>query len=501
MKHARRLHRALKNTFIPHRGNRYRPHALHPKHTFLYAVFFTLLKGMLIVVALLIPAEAFVSPDVLNEQATKIIQRTNEVRIEQGLPPLTIAMKLNQSADAKAKDMAEKQYFSHVSPDGHRLGYFLSAVGYPYAEAGENLAMGFSDADGAMNGWMKSPTHYANLVDPTFKEIGVGIEGAVYQGKPTVFVAQHFGERYEAISPPTSKPTETLTPAPAPMIRNEHPVTEPASSTVQIAMRPTGILAGKPTAPPATKPTVRVTHPTANRPVVVAANQPAQVTTQMNQPSAPAQVEAVATPEPAVSEPTQASTTLEEVPIIAPSQTFAPLSNVTPYAYNADRSFVQWQERDNRVLVEPRAFISGDIASVTALIGGYSIALHAATSSPDVYTAALTLPESSNELFRVILPPTLEIKTTSGQVYGETIEWQNPKVVSDTPWQRYLQAKSWLYQSIPVFMIVHWFYIAALIVLGASLILSIVIEVRKQHPHVVIQTIALLFILGLYIKF
>lgn len=473
-KHLRRAHRTLKKYFIPHKGNNYHPHALHTKHAFLYAVLFTILKVMLIVVAVLIPAEAFVAPDVLADQGAKIIARTNEIRVEQGLPPLTRAHLLVRSAQNRAADMGAQQYFSHVSPDGHRLGYFLSSVGYPYAEAGENLAMGFADADGAINGWMKSPTHYANLVDPTFKEFGVGIEGGVYQGKPTVFVAQHFGLPIQKVEKPVEAPTPVV-PAPvaptAPQIRNLHPAPQNASGSMQIATHVNP------------KPTIAQVVP-----------KPAPVPKSILQtPSRlPTQI-AVVTSKPAVvvAEPV--------VPEPVPESVVTATAPPTPYRYYPDHSFVRWEERGDRVFVEARAHLVGDIRAATVFVNGYSLELR--SESDGSYVGSMTLPETSDELFRVVLAPTLKVTLTDGQSYAEIVEWQEPKVVSETPWQRYVQAKSWLSKSIPVFQIVQWFYMGALVLLSIALMLNIAIQVRKQHPHVIVQTLALLVILFVYIKF
>lgn len=466
-KHLRHAHRTLKKYFIPHKGNKYHPHALHTHHTVLYGVLFTILKVVLVVVAVMIPAEAFVTPDVLADQATKIIARTNQVRVEQGLPELKVSNLLIRSADSRAKDMGAQEYFSHVSPDGHRLGFFLERAGYPYAEAGENLAMGFSDADGAMNGWMKSPTHYANLVDSGFKDIGVGIEGAVYQGKPTVFVAQHFGLPREAIQPVV--PVQT--PAPVPV--NPHPVPADPDASVQIAMRP---------AEPVKKPAVIAAapiKPVTAKPVAKPAPVPAQTTPTFQ----PAQV-------------------VPEAPIVAAplalAETVPPPAEI-PYRYDTSRSYVGWADKGEQTELEAQAVIEGEVASATVFVHGYTFWLQ---PMPDnVYVGGITVPEPSDALFKVVLPPTLKVAMKDGRTFAEVIEWQRPKIVSETPWQKYLQAKSWLSKSIPVFEIVHFFYIAALVVLSIALILNIAIEFRKQHPHVIVKTLILLGLLVVYIKF
>lgn len=464
-KHLRHAHRTLKKYFIPHKGNKYHPHALHTHHTILYGVLFTILKVVLVVVAVMIPAEAFVSPDVLADQATKIIARTNQMRVEQGLPELNVSTLLIRSADSRAKDMGTKEYFSHVSPDGHRLGFFLERAGYPYAEAGENLAMGFSDADGAMNGWMKSPTHYANLVDREFKDIGVGIEGAVYQGKPTVFVAQHFGSQRQAIQPVA--PVQAPAPAPAPEPVNPHPAPADPAASLQIAMRPS-----EPVKKPAAV-AVAPTKPVAAKPVVK---------------PTPAPVQAAPIPQPVQVVP--------EAPVIAAP---TPEPAEIPYRYDTSRSYVGWSDKGEQTELEAQAVIEGEVASATVFVNGYTFWLQ---PMPDnVYVGGITVPESSDTLFKVVLPPTLKVAMKDGRTFAEVIEWQRPKIVSETPWQKYIQAKSWLSKSIPVFEIVHFFYIAALVVLSVALILNIAIEFRKQHPHVIVKTLILLGLLVVYIKF
>lgn len=469
-KHLRHAHRTLKKYFIPHKGNKYHPHALHTHHAVLYGVLFTILKVVLVVVAVMIPAEAFVTPDVLADQATKIIARTNQVRVEQGLPELKVSTLLIRSADSRAKDMGAQEYFSHVSPDGHRLGFFLERAGYPYAEAGENLAMGFSDADGAMNGWMKSPTHYANLVDSGFQDIGVGIEGAVYQGKPTVFVAQHFGLQRQAI-----QPQEPINPHPAPA--------DPDAS-VQIAMRP---------AEPVKKPVAIVaapTKPVTTKPVVKPTPAPVQ-TAPVAQPVQPAS-ETPVSEAPVVAAPIALAETV-------PSLVSTPEPAEIPYRYDTSRSYVGWADKGEQTELEAQAVIEGEVASATVFVNGYTFWLQ---PMPDnVYVGGITVPESSDALFKVVLPPTLKVAMKDGRTFAEVIEWQRPKIVSETPWQKYVQAKSWLSKSIPVFEIVHFFYIAALVVLSVALILNIAIEFRKQHPHVIVKTLILLGLLVVYIKF
>jgi hypothetical protein len=71
--------------------------------------------------------------------------------------------------------MAKRNYWSHNTPDGHAPWSFMEASGYSYAKAGENLAFGFSSSDSVLAGWMNSPKHRDNILNPVYEEVGFGL--------------------------------------------------------------------------------------------------------------------------------------------------------------------------------------------------------------------------------------------------------------------------------------------------------------------------------------
>lgn len=202
---------SLKNLFIPNQHNSYRPHILHPKRLAFHAVSAIAIKVIMVAFALSFPVQAWLSPDVLYQQARKIIQLTNNIRQELGIAPVTENQVLNQAALNKAQDMLIDQYFAHVSPDNKALRHFLYDLNYNFKVAGENLAIGFSEADSIMAAWKKSPTHYSNLIDPDFTEIGVGVVSGDYNAYETTLTAQYFGNPYVKVEP-IPEPIEIVTP-------------------------------------------------------------------------------------------------------------------------------------------------------------------------------------------------------------------------------------------------------------------------------------------------
>jgi uncharacterized protein YkwD len=186
--------RNFQDFFEPHEGNNYRPQALHPKRLLFYAASAAVLKVLLVAFVVSLPITAWLSPDVMKAQSAKIIAMTNEVRDGLHLAPLKESVDLSMAAYDKAQDMLIGQYFAHTGPDGRGVRDWLAQVNYSYAVAGENLAMGFTEPRQVVEAWVKSPTHYANLIDPEYSEIGVGMTSGNYHGEETTLVAQYFGE-------------------------------------------------------------------------------------------------------------------------------------------------------------------------------------------------------------------------------------------------------------------------------------------------------------------
>ncbi len=72
-----------------------------------------------------------------------------------------------------AEDMAHFSYFSHIGRDGSKPAERVLRMGYRFRATGENIAAGPSTPEGAVGGWIKSPSHCANLMNSTYTEMGV----------------------------------------------------------------------------------------------------------------------------------------------------------------------------------------------------------------------------------------------------------------------------------------------------------------------------------------
>ena len=104
-----------------------------------------------------------------------ILEKINAIRIENGLPPLSIDSLLDSVANTKAKDMVENNYFAHNSPTYGTPFEMMQNAGVTYIHAGENIA-GNSNIDAAIDSFLNSDAHKQNILSNAYNYIGIGIE-------------------------------------------------------------------------------------------------------------------------------------------------------------------------------------------------------------------------------------------------------------------------------------------------------------------------------------
>lgn len=179
-----------------------------------------------------------------NTSISGLLQETNEERVAAGLGSLALNSQLNSAAQAKANDMAARDYWSHNTPEGNPPWVFIDAAGYDYKTAGENLAYGFDNSTETVIGWMNSPGHKANILNTGYVDVGFGIaNSANYQGTgpQTIVVAMYGSPQVLAAAPaapapstPAPKPAAAPAPAPEPEpapVPEEELAVNPASET------------------------------------------------------------------------------------------------------------------------------------------------------------------------------------------------------------------------------------------------------------------------------
>jgi uncharacterized protein YkwD len=106
-------------------------------------------------------------------------------------PSLVVSQKLNEAAAGHARDMARRKYFEHRGSDGSQPKDRVLRAGYHSRLTGENIAFGPESAEEVVAGWLASPGHCENIMDPRFQNIGVGLATGKKRGQ--IYWVQNFG--------------------------------------------------------------------------------------------------------------------------------------------------------------------------------------------------------------------------------------------------------------------------------------------------------------------
>jgi uncharacterized protein YkwD len=142
----------------------------------------------------------------LSSLESGVLQQLNQIRVQHGLVPLRLSAPLTTAAIQHSREMGADGYFEHASYDGtafwKRIGRWYGSQGYGYWSVGENLLWSSPGVDpkAALQLWMNSPEHRANILNGRWREIGVSavhLDAApgTYKGLPVTIVTTDFGVR------------------------------------------------------------------------------------------------------------------------------------------------------------------------------------------------------------------------------------------------------------------------------------------------------------------
>lgn len=171
----------------------------------------------------------------------QLLLSTNKQRTANGKTALVMNDKLTSAAQTKANDMARRNYWSHVTPDGQQPWHFVQQAGYSYLKAGENLAYGFDTSADTVTGWMNSKSHRENLLDSAYQEVGFGYANVANYNKsgPETVVVAMYGEP-QGDGANTPAPISAAPSNDGPVTSHSNSLTEPATLAVSRIQAITG---------------------------------------------------------------------------------------------------------------------------------------------------------------------------------------------------------------------------------------------------------------------
>ena len=127
-------------------------------------IVFVLITLFCVAIAPIVLAEEVVAAS--NSYENQVLNLVNQERLKAGVAPLEMDNELFDAAKIRSKEI--KTYFSHTRPDGS------SCFSISPKLMGENIAWGQRTPKEVMKTWMNSPPHRSNILDPSFKSMGVG---------------------------------------------------------------------------------------------------------------------------------------------------------------------------------------------------------------------------------------------------------------------------------------------------------------------------------------
>lgn len=104
----------------------------------------------------------------------QVLSFVNDFRSRNGLSSLRLNSQLNAAAQGHSQNMASQDFFNHQGKDGSTFDQRIRTVGYRFSTAAENIAAGYTTPSTVVDGWINSPGHRANMLNPNVQEIGVG---------------------------------------------------------------------------------------------------------------------------------------------------------------------------------------------------------------------------------------------------------------------------------------------------------------------------------------
>lgn len=499
----------MKDFFIPNKNNNFKPHILKTKRLFFYSLSAIAIKIFVVAVALVFPVTAWLTPDFLKTESIQIVALTNNLRQSLGLQILESNEVLQAAAFAKAEDMVVNQYFAHVSPEKKGLRYWLSSKGYSYSVAGENLAIGYSAPTEVLEAWKNSPTHYANLIDPEFNEIGVAMIAGNYEGFDTKLVAQMFGFQ-KAISTPepivVTEPTKPVTTVvDEPTVLAEKSV-NPAPIVAEES-KPVAAIDLKPLAQPSISTgldavvtnqkslEIKVTAPEASE-LVLWVNDKKQATAKVLDDQAVFEL---------VLSEGQNKLVLQSVlkkQTSLSQEYWLELDTQAPIM-DEEQSFISAiSPKDQQALIKIEAVLSTDTKTAFVRYHGFDIPLKQDLENNNLWTANRLIENIDDNFFSPVIPASLVASDMAGNMLTQDLAWQ--KILLDEPSSvnQYLFIKNTEASNIkPIFDISAWYYKIMLILAFVALLLNIFIEIRKQHLKTIASTVGFMALLFLLILF
>ena len=168
----------------------------------------------------------------------------------------------------------------------------------------------------------------------------------------------------------------------------------------------------------------------------------------------------------------------------------APMNSVQ---IQRENSFVDWKEQGETSHFMAQVNIEGKVEKAVVNIGPYFIPLQGQEGG--LYLGELSINKPIDNFFQPVVEPSLQVIDENNQVHYFTLSWKSVKIVSPTPLEKYMEAKHSSGVVSTLFDFSSGVYIFFIGLFSLALLLSIVVQIRRQRHDVTAQTVGLLLLL------
>ena len=147
-----------------------------------------MLRGLIFLFAVLTGAQAFAG-----DTESDTLALINAARAKAGCAALVTEPHMHAAALAHAKDMAEKDYFSHTGKDGSTFATRVRRAGLNMGAGAENIAAGYKDPQKVVSIWLQSPGHRKNMLNCSYRRTGLAM---FYQANDKPIQGNSFAYKY-----------------------------------------------------------------------------------------------------------------------------------------------------------------------------------------------------------------------------------------------------------------------------------------------------------------
>lgn len=141
-----------------------------------------------------------------------VIEHINKSRTEEGAAVLSEDDLLMKAADVKSQDMMSYNYFDYVGPDRKEWWAPITETGYAYNKADIAISQGYNFVTEVMDNWFKNEGIKKNLLDNTYKDIGVSVRTGTYLGEKSTLVVVYLADKQvKSANAPTTSSASKIT--------------------------------------------------------------------------------------------------------------------------------------------------------------------------------------------------------------------------------------------------------------------------------------------------